>query len=102
MAPLYKPPTGVTTLVMPYLALVTRADPNFERDKHREREYEFSGRVFIADPYQRGAYNRRSNTYPVGQPFGGLDPLVQAALAPTVGNASPGLYSGTPDGKGWA
>lgn len=102
MAPLYKPPTTVTTLQMPYLALVTRADPEFEKRKHREVEYEFAGKVFLADPYKRGAYDRQTNTYPVGQPNGGLDPLVQAALAPTVGNTVPGLYQGTADGKGWA
>lgn len=98
----YQPATRVVTLQMPYLALVTRADPEFERRKHREVEYEFAGRNFLADPYRRGAYDRLSNSYPVGQAQGGLDPLVTAALTTTVGNASPGLYSGTSDGKGWA
>jgi hypothetical protein len=31
-------------------------DPNFERDKHHEIEYEFSGRWFHADRSKRGAY----------------------------------------------
>lgn len=52
----YVPPTAVNAMDIPYLALVTRADPDFNRRKHREIEYEFSNRVFIADPYVRGAY----------------------------------------------
>lgn len=100
--PVYRPPTRVVTTQIPYLALVTQADPDFERRKHREAEYEFSGRAFLADPYQRGAYNRRDNTYAVGQPYGGLDPLVAAALEPTIGNEVPGLYIGVDDGMGWA
>jgi hypothetical protein len=101
-SPLYKPPTKVRSSEVPYLALVTQFDPDFERKKHREVEYEFQGRVFVADPYKRGAYDRLSNVYAVGQPYGGLDAAITANLAPTVGNASPGLYQGTPDGKGWA
>lgn len=101
MAPLYKPPTKVVTTQIPYLAMVTQADPDFERRKHREVEYEFSGRVFVSNPYDRGAYDRLSNVYPVGQPYGGLDPLIEANLEPTVGNEVPGLYIGVPTG-GWA
>ncbi len=97
----YNPPTKVTTVPMPYLALVTGADPDFNRYKHREIEYEFQNRVFVADPYVRGSYNDYSNVYPVGQPFGALDATKIAAKAPTVGNSTPGLYSGTPTG-GWA
>lgn len=100
-APLYKPATKVQTSQIPYLALVTQADPEFERRKHREVEYAFQGRAFLADPYVRGAYNRLSNTYPVGQPMGTLDPAIQAALAPTVGNPVPGLYVGVATGS-WA
>jgi hypothetical protein len=100
---LYKPNTRVATTQMPYLALVSSADPEFQRRKHREVEYEWaSGKVSIADPYVRGAYNRNSGVYPVGQQQGRLDPLVLAALGPTVGCPTPGLYQGTPDGKGWA
>jgi hypothetical protein len=40
----------------PWLVLVNQADPNFARDKHREIEYEFSGRRFYADRSKRGAY----------------------------------------------
>ena len=90
---LYKPNTKVTSTSMPYLALVTAADPQFERLKHREVEYEFQGRVMVADSYVRGANNSNSGIYPVGQPYGGLDPLVVAARP---------MFSGTPDGKGWA
>ena len=89
---MYKPNTRVASKSVPYLALVAQADPDFERRKHREVEYSFSGRVFTADPYRRGSYNQYSNIYPVGQPYGGLDAAV-------VANAP--LYSGVPTG-GWA
>lgn len=102
MAPLYKPPIRGTMTQMPYLALVTQNDPDFERRKHREVEYEFTGRAFLGDPYVRGLYNRLSNVYAVGQPYGGLDAVIEAALAPTSGVAVPGLFAGVPDGKGWA
>jgi hypothetical protein len=101
--PLYKPPTVVTTCQQPYGALVAQADPSWSRDKFWEIEYEVTGRIFENNPYgTTGPYSRRSNTYAVGQAYGGLDPLIEAALAPTVGNPVPGLYSGVPDNKGWA
>ena len=90
---LYKPPTRVTTVQKPYLALVTSTDPDFQRRKHREVEYEFQGKALIADPTNRGAYNNHSNSYPVGQPYGADDPAVVAARP---------MMAGTPDGKGWA
>jgi len=102
MAPRYLPPTRVSTKEIPYLALVTQFDPDFERAKHRVVEYEFDHKVYVGDPYNRGLYNRLDNTYAVGQPYGGLDPAIQAALEPTVGNAVPGLYEGVDDGMGWA
>ena len=46
----------VTHTDRPWLVLVSQADPNFARDKHREIEYEFSGRRFYADRSKRGAY----------------------------------------------
>jgi hypothetical protein len=98
----YNPPTRVITIQQPFLALVTQADPGWAQRKHYDIEYLMDHRALYADPYQRGAYNRRSNVYPVGAQYGGLDPLVINNLAPTVGNATPGLYSGIPDGKGWA
>lgn len=100
-APLYKPATRVSTTEVPYLALVTQYDPDFERRKHREVEYQFAGRVFLGDPYVRGLYNRLSNIYPVGQPYGGLDQAIIDNLEPTVGNDVPGIYMGIATG-GWA
>lgn len=104
-APLYKPPTKVVTSEIPYLALVTQADPEFERNKHRENQASWYGTPFgrhYVDPYTAGLYNRRSNVYAVGQPYGGLDALIEAALEPTVGNPVPGLYVGVDDDMGWA
>ena len=46
----------VTVTARPWLVLITQADPNFERGKHHEIEYEFSGRRFYADRSKRGAY----------------------------------------------
>lgn len=92
MAPLYKPPTRVTSREMPYLALVTQMDPEFERDKHRQIEYEFVGHPKYADPHFRGSYNNHSNVYAVGQPYGADDPDVLAARP---------MFSGVPT-KGWA
>lgn len=98
---MYNPPTKVATLEIPYVSLVTKADPDFNRQKYREAEYYFTARVSYANPYIRGAYNRLSNTYTVGQSQGSADALVTAGLAPTVGNTTPGLYSGIPTGT-WA
>lgn len=99
----YKPPTKVLTRQIPYLALVTQVDPTFERRKHHDVEYPPgpSGRALWADPTKRGAYNDYSNTYPVGQPYGGTDATKVAAKAATVGNAVPGNYKGVDTG-GWA
>lgn len=45
------------SISIPWKALVLRRDPDFERDKRSEREYEFSnGRTFRADPAKRGPY----------------------------------------------
>lgn len=102
-APLYKPFVKTTVRQYPYLALVTQADPDWARRKAYDIEYEFpNGKAYWALVLKRGAYNRLSNTYAVGQPQGAPDPLVAAALAPTVGVPTPGLFVGTPDGKGWA
>jgi hypothetical protein len=56
-APLYRPPTKITTIEIPWIAVVSRADPDWARFKHREIEYEFSRRNFYGDPYHRGAYS---------------------------------------------
>lgn len=102
-SPLYKPPTKVRSSEVPYLALVAQFDPDFERRKYREPYFETGiGRQFFHNPSTTGAYNRRSNVYAVGSPYGALDAAITANLAPTVGNASPGLYQGVDDGEGWA
>lgn len=83
----YRPPTRVSTTETPFLALITSADPGWARGKFREVEYEFQGKNFYANPYTRGSFNSHSGIYPVGQQFGGLDPLVVAARP---------MYSQTP------
>ncbi len=96
---LYLPPTKGQLCEQPYLALVSRADPDWQKYKYREVFYEFDGRrVFVENPYNQ-LYNDNSNVYPVGQAYGGLDPLRLAAKAPTVGNPVPGLYQGTATGS---
>lgn len=56
-APLYKPPTKVRTVSMPFKTLVVRADPDFEQAKRREVFYEFSnGRVFRENNAVQGPY----------------------------------------------
>lgn len=98
----YRPPTQVVTCEMPYLALVTQADPDWAHWKYIEPYFvDGRGRQIYHNPYIDGAYGRRDNTYPVGQQYGGLDPLIINNLAPTVGNPIPGLYSGIPTGS-WA
>lgn len=104
----YLPPTRVVTTETPFVALVTQADPAWSRDKYWYITYETSKRYFWDNPQTVGAYNRRSNVYNVGQQFGGLDPLVEAALAPSyvgeneyVANEVPGLYEGVATGS-WA
>lgn len=99
----YNPPVRNPTKTITWLALVSQADPDWASGKHRETEYQFSnGKRFFGDPAIRGAANRFSNSYAVGQPYGAADLLITAALAPTVGNAVPGLYSGIDDLMGWA
>ena len=50
----YYPPRSIS---IPFKVLVQRADPDFERARRKEREYEFSnGRVFEANPDNRGPY----------------------------------------------
>lgn len=102
MAPRYQPPTRVVTRQTPWLALVEQADPAWSRHKYREPYFlDGQGRQLYFNPYISGAYGRRTNVYPVGAAYGGLDPLITAALAPTVGNAIPGLYQAVATGS-WA
>lgn len=107
MAPLYRPPTAVTTGEFPYEALVTQADPAWARGKYWEPYYIFSGHVFFNNPYTSGPYSRLSNVYPVGAQYGQPDPLIIDNLEPSyagnyVANPIPGLYEGVPDDNGWA
>lgn len=46
----------VRSLDLPYKVQILRADPDFEREKRKQPEYEFRGRSFTADPSHRGAY----------------------------------------------
>lgn len=48
--------SDVKNINIAWRAMVNRADPDHEREKRREIEYEFSGRTFRADPKKRGAY----------------------------------------------
>lgn len=61
MAAPYNPPIKGATLEIPYQVLVTRADPDFNRGKYRQIEYEFTGHWFYANPLIRGAYNNNQN-----------------------------------------
>lgn len=53
----YKPPTKVVTLQIPWLAMILRADPNWARQKASEPEYEFSRRTFYCNNDVQGAYS---------------------------------------------
>lgn len=53
----YKPPTKVRTVQVPFLTLVLRADPDFQRAKRREPFYEGSnGRTFYGNNATSGPY----------------------------------------------
>jgi hypothetical protein len=54
-------PDTSTRVERPYYALVRKADPQFEKDRRKQPEYEFKGRTFTADPATRGAYNNNPN-----------------------------------------
>lgn len=71
----YNPPIKGSSISIPYLSMVATADPDYQSQKRREREYEMSNKVFLADNNTRGAYNQFSNVYPTGQPNGPIDPL---------------------------
>ena len=50
----WHPPKSIS---IPWKALVQRHDPDLERDKRNEIEYQFSnGRTFRANPATRGPY----------------------------------------------
>lgn len=64
---MYKPANGTSRREIPYRSLVNSIDPELERAKHHEVEYDFPRHWFYADPDKRGAFNSYSNVYPVGQ-----------------------------------
>lgn len=54
----YNPPTKGTTVSVPFLTIVLRADPDFQRAKRREPYYVFAnGRVFRGDNATDGPYD---------------------------------------------
>lgn len=42
---------------IPYYAEVRKADPQFEKDRVNQVEYEFQGRTFTGNPSVRGPYD---------------------------------------------
>ncbi|WP_213287577.1 hypothetical protein [Bradyrhizobium sp. sGM-13] len=53
--PRYFPPKSIS---IPWKVLVLRQDPDLERDKRNEIEYQFSnGRAFRGNPATRGPYS---------------------------------------------
>lgn len=100
MAPLYKPPTKVTTIQIPFLAMVNRADPDRERTKHREPQFfEFShGKVFYADPFHVGSFSiplKRVSIAYSGGTFnqGDITGVGKDFIYVTSTNASPGFIT---------
>jgi hypothetical protein len=53
------PRAGKRTIEIPFRWLVRRADPDFDKDRRSEPEYEFGGgrRRFSANRAKRGAYD---------------------------------------------
>jgi hypothetical protein len=97
---LYKPPTRVTTISIPLLAIVNRADPGRERLKHRDDErFDFSsGKVFLEDPYKRGSFaipvTRKSVNYSGGTfAQGDLTAFGLDFVYVTSTNSSPGTVT---------
>lgn len=66
--PLYKPPTKVTTISVPWLSVVTRVDPNWGRDRHREVQYEMTNRRWFVNQDQDGAYSQYTVLWQQGLP----------------------------------
>jgi hypothetical protein len=46
----------VKSVTIPWRSIVIRADPDYEKTKRNEVEYEFSKRVFTGNMARRGAY----------------------------------------------
>lgn len=66
--PLYKPPTQVTTRNYTWLGVVTKADPDWARYRHREIQYEMTRRYWLADPDTDGPYSPYSVLWQQGLP----------------------------------
>jgi len=66
--PRYFPPTRVVTLQTPFLAIVTRADPDWARARHYEPQFEFTGRTFYVNQDIDGAYSPFSTLWQQGVP----------------------------------
>jgi hypothetical protein len=63
------PRSGKRTIELPFRYLVRRADPDFEKDRIYEPEYEFGGgrRTFKGKRNARGAYDGLHQAPPVDQ-----------------------------------
>jgi hypothetical protein len=66
--PKYSPPTRVTTRELPWISLVTRADPAWGRERHYEIQYETTGRNFYANTDVDGPYSPFSSIWQQGLP----------------------------------
>jgi hypothetical protein len=60
------PRSGKRTIELPFRYLVKRADPDFEKDRVFEPEYEFGGgrRLMKGKRNQRGAYDGQHHSPP--------------------------------------
>lgn len=48
--------TRTRSVTIPWRGILNMLDPDLEREKRTEVEYEFTRRKFTADPTRRGAY----------------------------------------------
>jgi hypothetical protein len=55
--PVRRVPSGVRTLEVSLLSMVTHADPDFQANRRREPFYEFSTRTFTGDNARSGPYS---------------------------------------------
>jgi hypothetical protein len=99
-APLYRPPTRVTSISIPFKSIVDRADPDRERGLHREPEFwvSHSGKMIYADPFNVGAFRcpvKRVSIAYAGGTFhqGDITGVGQDFVYVTSTNASPGTIT---------
>lgn len=50
------PRSGKRRIEIPFRYMIKKADPDWDKDRRREPEYQFSGRTFSAERNKRGAY----------------------------------------------